>query len=73
MNKILGKLEDVILFEGTAEQYTDSYIEDTGLLDQIPENLQYYFDSKAYARDMLINGDITELRVENTDYIVLGA
>ena len=72
MNEILDKLEDVVLFEGTAEEYTDSYIEDTGLLDQIPESLQFYFDTEAFARDMLINGEITELRVDNTDYIVWG-
>lgn len=72
MDDLLDKLEDVMLFEGTAEEYVDQYLEDCGILDQIPEQLQYYFDSKAYARDMLINGDITELSIDNTDYIVWG-
>jgi len=69
-DSILERLDDVMLFEGTAIQYAESYIEDTGLLDQMPENLQYYFDTEAFARDMVLGGDITELRVDGTDYIV---
>jgi len=72
MDEILDKLEDVILFEGSAVEYAENYLEDTGLLEQVPESLQAYFDSEGFARDMVLNGDITELRVENTDYIVRG-
>ena len=66
----LDRLDDVHLFEGTAIEYAESYIEDTGLLNEMPDNLRYYFDTEAFARDLLLGGDITELEVERTKYIV---
>jgi antirestriction protein len=72
MDQVLSQLEDVVLFEGSAEEYAENYIEETGLLDQMPESLRYYFDTKAFARDMLLNGDITELTIEGTTYIAWG-
>ncbi len=70
MDDILDRLEDVILFEGTAEEFAEAYLEDTGLLDQIPENLRYYFDTKAFARDLVLSGDITELEIDGRTYVV---
>lgn len=35
-------------------------IEDSGALDGLPENLRYYFDYEAYARNLKINGDLIE-------------
>ena len=66
----LDRLDDVHLFEGTAIEYVESYIEDTGLLNEMPENLRYYFDTEAFARDLLLGGDIAELEVDRTQYIV---
>jgi len=43
LNDMLDRLDDLMLFEGTAIEYAESYLDDTGLLDQIPENLRYYF------------------------------
>lgn len=72
VENILDRMDDICLFEGTAEEYAESYIEDTGLLNELPENLRYYFDTQAFARDMLLNGDISEITVAGTDYIVWG-
>lgn len=36
--------------------YAEQYIEDTGLLDSIPENLRYYFDVKRFAQDIFSDG-----------------
>ena len=72
MDEILTKLEDVYLFEGRAKDYAESYLEDSGLLNDIPENLRYYFDVEAFARDMLLSGDITELSFAGTNYIIWG-
>lgn len=72
LDDMIDKLDDVCLFEGTAIEYAESYIEDTGLLEQMPENLRFYFDTEAFARDMVLNGDIAELRVDNMDYVVAG-
>ena len=49
-----------------------NYIEDTGLLDEMPENLRYYFETEAFARDMLLSGDIDEVEIQGTTYIVTG-
>lgn len=37
------------------EEYAYGYIEDTGLLDSLPENLRYYFDYQSFARDIFIS------------------
>ena len=66
----LDRLDDAHLFEGSAIEYAESYIEDTGLLNEMPENLRYYFDTEAFARDLLLGGDIAELEVDRTQYIV---
>ena len=34
--------------------YAEQYLDDTGTLDQIPENLRYYFDVGRFARDLFI-------------------
>ena len=39
-----------------AEEFCDS----CGILDQIPENLRYYFDFERYANDISLNGDMVE-------------
>lgn len=38
------------------------WLEQTGALESIPENLRYYFDYEAYARDAQINGDVVFAR-----------
>lgn len=48
----LGKYDSV-------EDYAYEYVEDTGLLDGMPENLRCYFDYAAFARDMEVGGDVT--------------
>lgn len=58
------------VFEGSTLEYAISYLEDTGLLDQIPENLRYYFDTESFARDLELNGDIASLEADNTHYVV---
>ena len=70
ISDILDQLDDVMLFEGDARSYAENYIEDTGLLDEMPENLRYYFDVEAFARDMLLSGDIDEVEIQGTTYIV---
>lgn len=69
-NEILSKLEDMRLFEGTATEFAEEYLEDTGTLDEIPETLRYYFDVERFANDMIMNGDIYEVTIMNTNYIV---
>lgn len=72
MNDILSNMDDVMLFEGTAEEYAEEYIEDTGMLNDMPENLRYYFDTEAFARDMVLGGDIGIVNINGTGYVALG-
>ena len=71
-NDIQDKLDDIYLFEGTAIEYAEQYLEETGMLNEIPQHLRYYFDTEAYARDMLLNGDIAEVEIMNTCYVAMG-
>ena len=41
--------------EGAEVEFAYKYIEEHGILSEIPEHLQYYFDYKAYANDLFIN------------------
>jgi len=38
--------------------WAESYLEDTGSLGDMPENLKYYFDYEKFARDCDYSGDI---------------
>lgn len=44
------------------EDWAHEFLDDTGALESIPENLRYYFDFQAYARDARIGGDMTFAR-----------
>jgi len=35
--------------------YAKSYVDECGMLSEIPENLRYYFDYERYARDLFIS------------------
>lgn len=67
---IISKLDDVYLFEGTLREYAEDYIESTGLLDGIPESLHAYIDIDAFARDMRMSGDVTEIEISGRQWIV---
>ncbi len=72
MDEVLGHLDDVCLFQGSALEYAEQYIDDTGMLDQMPENVRFYFDTASFARDLVISGDITEVEIDGTNYIAWG-
>lgn len=40
------------------EDYARQYVDDTGMLHDMPDNLKYYFDYAAFARDAEMGGDI---------------
>lgn len=69
---ILDRLDEVSIFEGGAETYAAEYIEDCGLLDDMPENLRYYFDTETFARDLVLGGDITEVDIMGRSFVVWG-
>ena len=54
----LTRYEWVYLHYGSTEDYARELIEET---TNIPENLRYYIDYEAIARDMRLNGEIVEI------------
>lgn len=42
----------------SVEAWAENFMEDTGMLESVPENLRSYFDFEAWARDAEINGEI---------------
>jgi len=57
---------------GSSLHYAYSYIEDSGILNTLPENIQRYFDFEAFARDLEYSGDITEFSYDGEDYTATG-
>lgn len=52
----------ITIYSGyTAEQYAEEYVEETGLLNEVPDSLKYYIDYEALGRDMRLEGSIAEL------------
>lgn len=72
LEEALQHLEDVYVFDGDAEQYAEEYVSDAGLLESMPESLRYYFDYKAFARDLVLNGDVHEVEYDGHTFTVSG-
>jgi antirestriction protein len=53
------------------EDWAAQFLEDTGSLNEIPENLRNYFDFQAYARDARLSGDVTFVRHEGDVWVFL--
>lgn len=43
----------------SGEAWANDFAENTGMLESVPENLRYYFDMAAFARDAEMGGDVT--------------
>ncbi len=57
IDEAIENLENIICTgENSMEDIAYNYIEESGLLQRMPENLQGYFDYEALGRDMEING-----------------
>ncbi len=67
LSDALDRHEDVCLYEGSAADYAYDLINDTC---EVPEYLRNYIDYDAIARDMEINGELTEI---NRELIVTNA
>ena len=65
--ELLDHSRDLSLFEGTAEDYADSIVDD---LYNIPPALRSYIDCEALGRDMEIGGDIATFTYEGCCYVV---
>ena len=58
---VAEEAENLTYYEGsTIEDVAEKMIEDSGVLENLPEELRHYFDYVAYARDLEINGDLIQ-------------
>lgn len=55
----------------TARAWAEQYVEDTGMLDEMPENLRYYFDYDGWMHDAQLGGDITVVPIGLSRVVVL--
>jgi hypothetical protein len=62
------KIGDVIVFEGTAEEYAMEIYEHEHE-DKLGK-FAYYFDYKALGRDFVLNGDGEEYKRKGKNYII---
>lgn len=46
-------------------EWAEEYVADTGMLIDVPDDLAYYFDHKAWAEDAVLSGDIYVLEEED--------
>lgn len=64
----LDQMEDVMIFEGTAEDYAIEIYEHE--IEEKLGRLAYYFNYKALGRDFILNGDVYEYRRNGKNYII---
>lgn len=62
LEQYIGKFDQV-------EDYAFELVEEMGFLKILPESMRCYFDYRAYARDLLLSGDIWEVRLEGSSYL----
>jgi len=66
-----GDAQDIEAFEDrfmgqydSYEAWAEEYLEESGLLEQVPEALRYYIDTRAYASDAELNGEVSFVAAE---------
>lgn len=67
LDDALLKVEDVRLFEGSAEEYAEELL-DEGVISE--EQLKQYFDAEKFARDLDFGGDIAEINVDGRNFVI---
>lgn len=59
IEELVEHAEDIICYSdcSTMAEVAEYYVEETGMLSALPENMRYYFDYAALGRDMEIEGN----------------
>lgn len=66
---LVDEAEDVNVHEGDVESYAYEFIDGMGGPGELPKDaLEMYFDYASYARDLELNGDVTEFEFDGTTY-----
>jgi antirestriction protein len=53
----------------SSEDWAQEYLEDTGMFENVPKEIAYYFDFEAYARDCQLSGDVSFIREHGQTYV----
>lgn len=69
IDEAVEEIDNVTLFEGTAVDYANDYMEQLYTKD-IPEFFKNYFDAEQFANDLRLSGDISEFEFNDSSYIV---
>lgn len=58
LEEAIDKKDDCIYWDNcdSMTEVAERYAEETGMLDQIPESLRYYFDFESFGRDLSFDG-----------------
>ena len=58
--ELIEQAEERYTGYATVTEYAEGYLEDSGLLAEVPESLRYYIDTDSFARDLVLGGDVSE-------------
>ena len=63
---------DGFIQQCSLSDYAYESVNESGVIDCLPETLQCYFNHDAYARDLEINGEAAEFTYDSTTYVASG-
>jgi len=63
---------DGFIQQCSLSDYAYESVNESGVIDCLPETLQCYFNHEAYARDLEINGEVAEFTYDSTTYVASG-
>jgi len=58
--KLAESAADAFTGYETVSEYAEDLVEDSGAREKLPEFLRYYIDVEAFARDLVLGGDVSE-------------
>jgi antirestriction protein len=64
----LDEEEDAHYLDMTDQERGEAYVDDRGGVAELGETAERYFDHESYARDLELNGDVTEFDFAGTTY-----
>ena len=59
--ELIEQAEERYTGYATVTEYAENYLEESGLLAEVPESLRYYIDAELFARDLELGGDVSEV------------
>jgi len=63
---------DGFIQQCSLSDYAYESVNESGVIDSIPEPFKSYFNYEAYARDLELNGDVIEFTYDSATYVAAG-